>query len=111
MTVESDNEKLKQFVTYLMNTFKALESELSAFRMALYALKTTYTEVEAGQAGRFFETSLALAKLTPKLQQAMHDKYDVALEQFLAGLSAQSALDLEQVSQWLQGWKPTGPVN
>ena len=108
MTLDVDREKFRQFVTYLINTFKTMESELMALQMVQLAFRTSYHDPAA--AG-FFDLSLETARQSPRLQQAMHDKYDVALEQFLARISAQSAADLEQVEQWLREWKPTEPIN
>lgn len=104
--MELDLEKFKTFVTYILTNFKDLESELSAFQMALIAFKRTYHDPSAGA---FFEVTLQVARQSKPLQQAMHDKYDIALEKFLRQAS-QRTLDPEVV-KWFQEWKPTGAIN
>jgi hypothetical protein len=97
-------EKYKALVKYIMDNFKALETELSAYRMVLLA-----TKILDPNQGQLLEQALQAALKSPALANQMRDKDDVALETFLKQVDEASAG--ESLLRWIQEWKPQGPIN
>ena len=103
--MEIDKEKFKKLITFVINNFKAIETELVAFQLTLHALK----QVRPSEA-EFFETSLKAARISKPLQDQMRQKYDVALDRFLQ--QGEQSEPAEWALKFLQEWQPPkGPVN
>jgi hypothetical protein len=102
--MEIDIEKLKAFAAITINNFKALESQLLAYRMVFLSLKQL-DPFEYEKLSRAFEIFLN----SPNLQKQMQEKYDEPLEALLKKFS--EALQDQDLLQWFLDLKLKGPKN
>jgi hypothetical protein len=100
-----DAENLKRLATAIVESLKYLDSELLAYQMTLNALYELRPE-EA----KFFEASLALAKLSDRYQTTLRKRYDSILEPFLGKVSYVQTVT-EACEEWLRVQKEKNPVN
>jgi hypothetical protein len=102
--MDIDVEKLKAFAEVTIRNFKALESQLIAYRMVFLSLKKL-EPFEYEKLNRAFDIFIN----SQNLQAQMHEKYDEPLEALLKKFS--EARPDQDPLQWFRDWKPEGPRN
>jgi hypothetical protein len=102
---EQDADRLKQIARAIIEAIKSIDSELLAYQMTLTALYQLRPED-----AKFFEASLALAKLSDKYQTILRERYDSKLEQFLHKVSDEQTL-VQAFEEWIQARKIDNAVN
>ena len=100
--MEVDPKKQKDLMVYIFKELKTLDTDLSAFRTVLHAIKFTAPEIAA-------MIELGLERTLPIVRKQMDEKYDAILER-LAKRFDEAALQSD-LEQFLREWKPTGPTN
>lgn len=94
-----DADKYKALIRHVMDNFKALDTELCAYRIVFTALKSRFNDLDS---------SLEVVKTHPKIVEMMQSKYDV-VEKLLKQLD--EANQDQALLKWLQEWKPGGPTD
>jgi len=100
--MEIDIEKFKRLLGYVFQSFKALETELLAYRVVFHAMTRSSPNLRVDE---MFER----ARSSAQIQEVMNRKYDEPMERFQK-IVDQAASD-QELLKWFQDWKPQGPTN
>jgi hypothetical protein len=101
---EPNVKKLKEFLEHTTSIFKSLEKELVAYRMVIAAMELLDPE-QADLLRQSFQAALK----NPRLEQMMHNKYDVPLEAALKQVDEKAAE--EDLLKLIRDWKPSKETN
>ena len=96
-----DADRYKKLVTHVIAKLRELDAELMACRLLLSVLQLGHPDLHP-------EQSLDAIKDSAQVQKPIREKY-AHLEE-LVGRFFEAAAD-EELSQWFEKWKPSGPLN
>lgn len=116
MMDRKDADAVARLLKWTIATLKELESDLLAHKLAMLNYPTIVkaalsqgVRFDVEEQGRLLQVAVEAARHSPRLVEAMKQKYDA----FLASIQERPvALDvLESALKDFETWKPTGSVN
>jgi hypothetical protein len=101
--MEIDKEKLKKFLAVTVSNFKMLETELLVYKTVFAAVGLSFNITQP------LNQALEQGRNSATVKQLMDTKYDGSLATLLEGLD--QAASAQEVLEFLNSWKPSGPPN